>query len=179
MLLVKQQFKRLGSLSQLDWVWDLECNFQGGSPMLRKISQTLLYAPMLILMAHANTLAPIPRETVMGHRDANNGFSWDFNYDIEFTGEQLNIRTALQFTLGFGVTQGQLDSLKSTWEQGIEELWSNKYGVLMDNTFLFPIVFDVTYKGPVFNYTINLGLGRTMDMLDWGTQAALGESDGN
>ena len=79
------------------------------------------------------------------------------------------------FTLG-GVPQSELDALKPVWESGIEDFWSNKYVVVRGDIDRFPIVFDVTYGGPIFHYGVNVAPGRTVNMLNWGTEHGAGES---
>jgi hypothetical protein len=140
-----------------------------------------LFALSWLLFAsssHAVLVGPIAPELISGQRDASNGFGWDYSYDIELINHVIQVHTELSFTTGAGVTPAVLDALKPEWEQGIEDFWSNKYAVLEDGSVLFPIVFDVTFDGPVFNYTVNVTQGRTTSMLTWGTTPAPGESNG-
>jgi hypothetical protein len=128
--------------------------------------------------SHAVPVGPIAPELINGHRDASNGFGWDYSFDIELINHVINVHTELSFTTGAGVTQAVLNALEPEWEQGIEGFWGNKYAVLENGSDLFPIVFDVTFDGPLFNYTVNVSQGRTTSMLAWGTAPAAGESNG-
>lgn len=149
--------------------------------MLKKVLFALVAviqgAALSASLSFALPVGPFPRETVSGHRGANNGFSWDFRYDIEFKSGLL-LHTELQFTLTAGVTQAQLDAVKPAWERGIEDMWSRKINIVKDNTHVFPILFDVTYEGPTFHYNVNVIPGRTTSMLDWGITPSPGETNG-
>jgi hypothetical protein len=152
---------------------------RGGMDVLKRIFWAVVICFQLLILSvsasYALPLGPFARETVPvpppGHINANNGFGWDYNYDIEFRDGALRIYTEIQFSLSGGVTQAQLDALKPVWESGIENTWNNKYYIVKDNTYSFPIIFDITYGGPTFNYTVTVRPGPAIsNYITWDTQ---------
>jgi hypothetical protein len=143
--------------------------------MLNKIFGAVGISVSSVLVSASLSLAyplgPFPSESISGHRSSP-PYGWDYNYDIEFTADELlKIHVEIDFNLINGVTQTRLNELKPIWEKGIEDTWNNKYAILKDDTYLFPIAFDVTFDGPVFNYNVNVRPGpERSDMTNWDTE---------
>jgi hypothetical protein len=98
--------------------------------MLNKIFGALGISVSSVLVSAslslAHPLGPFPSESISGHRSSP-PYGWDYNYDIEFTGDELlKIYVEIDFNLINGVTQTRLNELKPIWEKGIEDTWNNK-----------------------------------------------------
>ncbi len=125
----------------------------------------------LATQAGAWPIGPFPEETVSGHRDANNNFAWDYNYFIMYENDALMIDVQLEFTKTGGVTDEQLNALKPIWESGIESMWNNKYYIRKDSLYRIPIVVDLTYDGPEYNYNVSVRPGpERSTMTFWDTE---------
>ncbi|WP_448207561.1 calcium-binding protein [Azospirillum sp. sgz302134] len=100
---------------------------------------------------------------------ADGGFGWEVKYDLGFDGTAFTVQTRIHLT---GDNPG---ALQQVWEQGIENLWNNKYS-LSDGTNSYAIRFDVQFVAAGnehYDVTVNNANGRS-DMLDWCTQSDWG-----
>jgi hypothetical protein len=85
-------------------------------------------------------------ETITGRMSAKNGFSWRYSYDIAFDKEKIIIQVGIRLVPHGGVTRMDLDRVKSKWEKGIEETWSNKFSIRTSSEQTYPIIVDVSFN---------------------------------
>ncbi|MBP2292467.1 calcium-binding protein [Azospirillum rugosum] len=100
---------------------------------------------------------------------ADGGFSWDVKYDLGFDGSAFTVQTRIHLQ---GGTAG---SLQQVWEQGIENLWNNKFS-LSDGTNSYGIRFDVQFVAAgTQQYDVNvINANGRCDMLNWYTETDWG-----
>jgi hypothetical protein len=110
----------------------------------------------------------IPLESVAGRKEAANKFAWNYGYDIKVANRQVIVRVAINLVPAKGVARPDLDRVKPVWEEGIERVWSNKYALRTNDERQYPIVIDVSFRGPGFHHDVIVrpGSGRT-DELNW------------
>jgi hypothetical protein len=110
----------------------------------------------------------IPLESVAGRKEAINQFSWNYGYDIKVQNGQLIVRAAINLVPASGVRRPDLDKVKPIWEKGIERIWGHKYALQATANRQYPIVIDVSFRGPRFHHDVIVrpGFGRT-DELNW------------
>jgi hypothetical protein len=93
-------------------------------------------------------------------------YGWQYSYDIGFFNDTLMIDVDIKL-VGYdsGIT------LKSRWEQGIENIWST-------NRFIVPISFNVDWVSTDYEHSVTVvqGAGR-WDMLTWYTGGVGGWGD--
>lgn len=113
-------------------------------------------------------ICPIPAETVTGRVTAQNGFAWNYGYDIDLKDGMLLVNVAINLIPAGGVTRPELDRVKPAWEAGIERIWSEQFALETPSGQRYPIIVDVTFKGPRFHHEVVVrpGGGRS-DELNW------------
>lgn len=101
---------------------------------------------------------------------ADGGYSWFVHYDLSFDGSAFTVTTRINL---IGDDPG---GLASTWEQGIEQLWSDKF-CLSDGTSAYGIKVDVQFTDIDADYDVTVydGYG-ACDMLNWYTDTGWGPS---
>lgn len=89
------------------------------------------------------------------------GFAWNSRFDWGFSNQRLMVDVDIDLV---GADPG---SLASVWEQGIENIFSNRFSII-DGIYNYPIVFDVDFVDANADHTVNViaGTGRT-NMLNW------------
>lgn len=113
-------------------------------------------------------ICPIPVETVTGRVTAQNGFAWNYGYDIELKDGVLLVRVGVNLIPAGGVTRPELDRVKPAWEAGMERIWSGKFVLATPAGQRYPIIVDVTFKGPRFHHEVIVRPGaRSTDELNW------------
>lgn len=110
----------------------------------------------------------IVAETLTGRLSAKNGFSWRYSYDIAFRESKVFVHVAIHLIPAGGVTKLELDRAKTTWEQGIEETWSNEFSIGTMSGQKYPIIVDVTFNGSWFHHDVIVrpGGGRS-EVIHW------------
>ena len=113
-------------------------------------------------------LDSISRETITGRLSAKNRFSWRYSYDIAFRESKVFVHVAIHLIPACGVSKLELDQVKPAWEKGIEEVWSNKFSIATPAGERYPIMIDVSFKGPRYHHDVIVrpGGGRS-DELNW------------
>ena len=112
-------------------------------------------------------LCSIPRETVTGRMAAQNGFAWNYGYDINVEDSILIVRVAINLIPARGITRPELERVKPLWEQGIERIWSNKFALKTQGR-RYPIVIDASFRGPKFHHDVIVRPGSgPSDELNW------------
>jgi len=113
-------------------------------------------------------LDSISRETITGRLSAKNRFSWRYSYDIAFRESKVLVDVAIHLIPAGGVTKLELDRVKPAWEKGIEEVWSNKFSIATPAGERYPIMIDVSFKGPRYHHDVIVrpGGGRSNE-LNW------------
>lgn len=96
----------------------------------------------------------IPPETIAGRITANNGFVWNYGYDIELEDSALLVHVAINLIPAGGATKPEIDRIKSAWEAGIERIWSRRFSLVTPSGKQYPIVVDVTFKGSRFHHEV-------------------------
>lgn len=88
-------------------------------------------------------------------------YGWNSSYDISFLNQDLIIDIDIHL---IGDDPG---TLRDSWEQGIENIWSNAFDIF-DGTYLYDTVFNVDWVSSGADHTVNVasGTGRT-NMLTW------------
>ncbi len=101
---------------------------------------------------------------------ADGGYSWFVHYDLSFDGTAFTVSSKINLT---GDNPG---GLVSTWEQGIEKLWSNKY-CLSDGSASYAIKVDVQFTDVDADYDVAVHNSYgACDLLNWYTDTAWGPS---
>lgn len=146
-------------------LWDLPGGHarQGNSPNV---------APNLADSAKlSGHLVGIPRETVSGWLETENGFVWRYGYDIGFDGVGLVVHVKINLVPAAGVTGPALHRTASVWEEGIERIWNHRFALKTPSGRRYPILVDVSFRGPSFHHDVIVrpGSGGT-DALNWNIQ---------
>jgi len=111
---------------------------------------------------------PIPPETITGREKTPNGFAWNYGYDINFEDSTLIVRVAINLIPASGITRPELDRVKPLWEEGIERIWSNRFELETTEGGRYPIVIDVSFRGPKFHHEVIVRPGSgPSDELNW------------
>ncbi len=110
----------------------------------------------------------ITSEIIRGREETLNGFAWSYGYDIKVEENKLVVRVAINLIPARGVTRLELDRVMPKWKKGIEGIWSNKFALETSTGTLYPILINVSFKGPKFHHNVIVrpGSGRT-DELNW------------
>lgn len=97
------------------------------------------------------------------------GFAWEVKYDLGFDGSAFTVQTRIH------LQGGEAGSLQQVWEQGIENLWNDKY-CLSDGTSSYAIHFDVQFVAAGNeHYDVNvINANGRCDMLNWCTETDWG-----
>jgi len=113
----------------------------------------------------------IPRETLSGRLEAENGFVWRYGYDIGFNGKNLVVQVKVNLVPAGGVTVPMLRQVTPVWEEGIEGIWGHRFVLETPSGRRYPIVIDVSFRGPSFHHDVIVrpGAGGT-DALNWNIQ---------
>jgi hypothetical protein len=76
-------------------------------------------------------------------------YVWPYGYELTFDGNFIRVDVQISFDwTNSGETNEQVQNAHmSLWEQNIEHWWSDRYEVVKDDKWHFPIFFDVTYDG--------------------------------
>jgi len=113
-------------------------------------------------------LCSIPRKTITGRIVAQNGFAWNYGYDINVEDSILIVRVAINLIPARGIRRPELERVKPLWEQGIERIWSNKFALETTQGRRYPIVVDVSFRGPKFHHEVIVRPGSgPSDELNW------------
>ncbi|RLC28728.1 MAG: hypothetical protein DRH37_09020 [Deltaproteobacteria bacterium] len=118
--------------------------------------------------ARSNTSVSIPSERVAGRIKALNGFSWHYGYDIGLKDDKVVIQVRINLLPGEGVSKPDIERVEPSWERGIERIWSDKFSLETSSGKKYPVVIDVTFRGPEFHHDVIVrpGSGGT-DELNW------------
>ena len=123
----------------------------------------------------ANPLASVSYENVTGSVSADNGYGWNYSYDIgygfaDFTpytqtdGPEVKVRVDVQLT---GDDPGS--SLKDTWQTGVYDIWSDKYAI-QNGSDSYPIEFSLNWVTANADQTVNVVYATGRDnMTTWYT----------
>lgn len=91
-------------------------------------------------------------------------YGWYSSYDILFQNQDLILDIDIDLV---GDDPGS--ALISTWEQGIESIWSNAFDIF-DGTYLYDTVFNVDWVNSGADHTVNVHSGTgPVNMLNWYT----------
>ena len=111
------------------------------------------------------------RETIAGCRQAKNGFSWKYGYDLALTQGLLIATVRINLIPSQGITRWDLNRMKPIWKKGIEEIWSHRFSLECPDGKRYPILVEAIFQGPRFHHHVIVrpGAGRT-DELNWNIQ---------
>jgi hypothetical protein len=128
----------------------------------------ILFSPGITQAGNSTDCEFIPPETITGRLSARNGFSWRYSYDISFSENAVLVNVAINLIPADGVTKLDIDRVKPLWEEGIEEIWNNKFSLETKAGQRFPIIVDVMFHGHRFHHDVIVhpGGGRS-DELNW------------
>jgi len=116
-------------------------------------------------------LLVLPQEQT-GRRTSGN-FGWEYDYSVGIWDEAIRIDLNIQLV---GDDPG--DTIRNRWEQGIEDIWNDKYEVT-DADDSFPIVIDVEWVDSAAKadhvVTVHDSQGRAT-MLEWYTRSSWGDA---
>jgi len=91
-------------------------------------------------------------------------FGWNSSYDISFQNQNLILDIDIDL---IGDDPGS--ALISTWEQGIESIWSNAFDIY-DGTYLYDTVFNVDWVNSGADHTVTVHSGSgAVNMTNWYT----------
>lgn len=131
---------------------------------------------LLSLNLTAAPLDDIAKETVTGRQTSPPNYGWNYGYDIEFDDSQLNISMDIKLEFDHGIGAEDQKALKDSWEAGIENLWNNKFDVIKDGMWRFPININVNWVDPHHTVRVRQGpatsTSNTWDTKDNGNVAA-------
>ncbi|MEQ9459999.1 MAG: hypothetical protein RIG82_03495 [Phycisphaeraceae bacterium] len=124
----------------------------------------------------AAPLDDIAEETVTGRQTSPPNYGWGYGYDIEFEDSALNISMDIKLEFDDGISAETQAALKDTWEAGIESTWNDKFDVIKDGTWRFPINVEVNWVDPHHTVRVRPGpatsTSNTWDTKDNGNVAA-------
>lgn len=101
--------------------------------------------------------------------EALNGFAWYYGYDIRLKDNELVVSVGINLIPARGVTRPEIERVKPFWEEGIEQIWSEKFALETISGQRYPVVVDVSFKGPEFHHDVIVrpGSGGGTDELNW------------
>ncbi|WP_428388462.1 hypothetical protein [Mucisphaera sp.] len=146
--------------------------------MRRHLSLALAF-PMICLLALSAPAAPlddIAEETVSGRQTSPPNYGWNYGYDIAFEDSSLKISMDIKLEFDDGISAAKQNALKDAWEAGIENTWNDKFDIIKDGTWRFPIKVEVNWVDPHHTVRVRTGPARstsnTWDTEDNGNVAA-------
>jgi len=78
----------------------------------------------------------------------------------------IKIRIRLNPDGDIDIPPGTLDTLKATWQQGIEDTWSNQWGVGRSDELTCPLTFEVVWVNTNEHHTVRVNTGiKCMDAM--------------
>ena len=133
----------------------------------------VLFAP---LTAHATLTDPITDFApvhIAGTAHSSDGYSWDDAYELGLVNDQIIITEQIRLV---GDDPGA--TLRNTWETGIELVWSDRFDIVDDQGFVYPLIVDVSFVTTGGDQIVNVhaGTGRN-DMSNWYTSKPGGWPD--
>ncbi len=141
--------------------------------MKRIMTMTGLLLTFFIIISGADVCFPaetgdISRETISGRMTAMNGFVWRYGYDIEMKDRKVLVHVAINLIPADGVTQVEVDRVKSKWEKDIERIWSARFSVVTPAGESYPVVIDAVFSGTSFHHDVLVHPGSgNSDELNW------------
>ena len=101
-------------------------------------------------------------------RHGANARSWRARFDVRLTRQSVDVTLRIKLVAGPGVSQPQIRRLQSTWEPAVEEIWSNRFALVMDGTAR-PIRIDLQFAALDEHYTVVVknALPASADQLHW------------
>jgi len=153
--------------------------------LIKKTFQTCVL--LVIILASANTsnawvlpISDISEQTIQGWRSSP-PYAWMYAFDIGFSDYELNIEINIRLT---GANPGT--ALLSTWENGIENMWSSRFDILdttqdlISNPHHYHVNFDVVFPtepaaSAHHSVTVITGQG-SGNMNTWYTTSAWGNA---
>ncbi len=110
-------------------------------------------------------------ETITGRKITNSGFAWKYGYDMGIQNGDLIVKVSVNLIPAGGVTVRELERVKSSWQEGIERIWSRRFSLETSSGKQYPIIIDVSFRGPRFHHDVIVrpGSGRS-DALNWNVQ---------
>ena len=151
--------------------------------LVRSTFQTCVFVAAILVSAciAAAGISPIPDitvQTLRGHLSSP-PYAWWYSYDIGYCDYEVNVEMDIHLQ---GADPGA--DLLSTWENGIEDMWSRKFDIIdtsmgsPGNPYHYHVNFDVLFPSDpaAFSHhtvTVIAGTGRG-DMLHWYTTTEWG-----
>ncbi|MBW1900049.1 MAG: hypothetical protein JRJ20_00275 [Deltaproteobacteria bacterium] len=116
----------------------------------------------------SNAPVSIPIERVAHRMEGLNGFAWNYAYDLRLKDNKLVVSVGINLIPARGVTRPEIERVEPFWEKGIEQIWSEKFALETISEQRYPVVVDVSFKGPEFHHDVIVrpGSGGT-DELNW------------
>jgi hypothetical protein len=138
---------------------------------MQTATRALVASALAACLASPALTAPlddIPKETVSERKTSPPNFGWNSGYDIEFEDSTLKISVDVKLNFDAGISAENQSALKDTWESGIEDMWNNKFNIIKDGTWRFPVKFDVNWVDPHHTVRVQPGPARS-NMTTWDT----------
>ena len=88
------------------------------------------------------------RETITGRRQASNGFTWNYRYDVVLKQSALIVKVGINTIPAQGLTRFDLDRVIPAWEKGIERIWSHRFALETSEGRRYPIMLMCRSKVP-------------------------------
>lgn len=105
---------------------------------------------------YAFPIGPFPQERISNFYNANNGFGIWEDYFISYADSVLTVRSAVELSPINGVTLDQVNDLMVIWEDGIEDIWNDKYFILKDGQHHISIEIDVVFNESILHGGANV-----------------------
>ncbi|RMG89171.1 MAG: hypothetical protein D6708_10320 [Candidatus Dadabacteria bacterium] len=114
------------------------------------------------------TSGTVPWETLSGRIHRVQGRTWRWAFDVRLTPGAVQVRVPVRLVPAQGVTRPEMDRVLPEWESGIEEVWSEKWGVRLADGAVLPVVVDVAFRGRRYLHEVIVErAGGGVDQLHW------------
>jgi hypothetical protein len=110
----------------------------------------------------------IPRETVSGRIDAQNGYSWRYGYSVELKEGLLLVDVDVNLIPMGSVSGFDVERVRPGWEACVEQVWSRQFALETSHGHSYPIIIDMrfTVSSPFHKVLVRPGGGGD-DALNW------------
>lgn len=113
----------------------------------------------------------ISRESIERPIVGANSRNWRAAYDLRASDQEVLIYLRIQLVPTGDVSQPQVDKKRAEWEIGIEQIWSDRFGISVDGRVL-PIRLEVSFRTRNPHHTVIVrSTAPNIDQLNWSRTA--------
>lgn len=114
----------------------------------------------------------LPLETVDETRVGANGHTWRTAFDATLTSTSVEITLRVRLISEPELSRAQVERVKVMWEEGVERIWSNRFGLRIggdSESVVRPIRLDLGFENTRVHHTVILrdDSSAQVDQLNW------------